>query len=73
MKINVVVFDNPGFQCIDNLQQSQGIVKFGNELRNRDPPRAGSPASPDMDFARTPRATAQGDTRCPAWRSSAAP
>jgi 3D-(3,5/4)-trihydroxycyclohexane-1,2-dione acylhydrolase (decyclizing) len=37
LKINVVVFDNGGFQCIDNLQQSQGISKFGNELRARSP------------------------------------
>ncbi len=36
VKIIVVVFDNLGFQCIDNLQASQGIVKFGNELRIRD-------------------------------------
>jgi 3D-(3,5/4)-trihydroxycyclohexane-1,2-dione acylhydrolase (decyclizing) len=36
VKIIVVVFDNLGFQCIDNLQTSQGIVKFGNELRARD-------------------------------------
>jgi len=37
LKINVVVFDNQGFQCIDNLQKSQGITKFGNELRSRSP------------------------------------
>jgi 3D-(3,5/4)-trihydroxycyclohexane-1,2-dione acylhydrolase (decyclizing) len=37
IKINVVVFDNAGYQCIDNLQTSQGIVKFGNDLRLRDP------------------------------------
>ena len=36
MKINVVVFDNHGFQCIDNLQVSQGIRKFGNDWRYRD-------------------------------------
>jgi 3D-(3,5/4)-trihydroxycyclohexane-1,2-dione acylhydrolase (decyclizing) len=35
LKINVVVFDNQGFQCIDNLQTSQGITRFGNELRLR--------------------------------------
>jgi 3D-(3,5/4)-trihydroxycyclohexane-1,2-dione acylhydrolase (decyclizing) len=35
LKINVVVFDNRGFGCIDNLQQSQGIRKFGNEPRAR--------------------------------------
>jgi len=37
IKINVVVFDNAGYQCIDNLQTSQGIEKFGNDLRLRDP------------------------------------
>ena len=37
IKINVIVFDNAGYQCIDNLQTSQGIVKFGNDLRLRDP------------------------------------
>ena len=37
IKIHVIVFDNAGYQCIDNLQQSQGIVKFGNDLRKRDP------------------------------------
>jgi 3D-(3,5/4)-trihydroxycyclohexane-1,2-dione acylhydrolase (decyclizing) len=36
IKITVVVFDNAGYQCIDNLQTSQGIVKFGNDLRHRD-------------------------------------
>jgi 3D-(3,5/4)-trihydroxycyclohexane-1,2-dione acylhydrolase (decyclizing) len=36
LKINVVVFDNNGFQCIDNLQVSQGIAKYGNEWRLRD-------------------------------------
>ncbi len=37
IKIHVIVFDNYGYQCIDNLQTSQGIVKFGNDLRRRDP------------------------------------
>ncbi len=37
LKIHIVVFDNAGYQCIDNLQQSQGIAKFGNDLRKRDP------------------------------------
>jgi 3D-(3,5/4)-trihydroxycyclohexane-1,2-dione acylhydrolase (decyclizing) len=36
VKINVLVFDNHGFQCIDNLQVSQGITKYGNEWRCRD-------------------------------------
>jgi 3D-(3,5/4)-trihydroxycyclohexane-1,2-dione acylhydrolase (decyclizing) len=37
VKITVIVFDNSGFQCIDNLQVSQGITKYGNEWRTRDP------------------------------------
>jgi 3D-(3,5/4)-trihydroxycyclohexane-1,2-dione acylhydrolase (decyclizing) len=35
-KIIVVVMDNSGFQCIDNLQASQGIPHFGNEWKRRD-------------------------------------
>ncbi|AEF84742.1 probable malonic semialdehyde oxidative decarboxylase [Treponema primitia ZAS-2] len=35
-KIIVVVLDNAGFHCIDNLQHSQGIVHFGNEWKTRD-------------------------------------
>ena len=34
-KIIVFVLDNAGFHCIDNLQRSQGIAKFGNEWRTR--------------------------------------
>lgn len=36
MKINVLLFDNYGFQCIKNLQVSQGTDHFGNEFRYRD-------------------------------------
>jgi 3D-(3,5/4)-trihydroxycyclohexane-1,2-dione acylhydrolase (decyclizing) len=35
-KIIVVVLDNAGFHCIDNLQHSQGIIHFGNEWNTRD-------------------------------------
>ncbi|GHV82858.1 3D-(3,5/4)-trihydroxycyclohexane-1,2-dione hydrolase [Spirochaetia bacterium] len=35
-KIIVVVLDNAGFHCIDNLQNSQNIEHFGNEWRKRD-------------------------------------
>jgi 3D-(3,5/4)-trihydroxycyclohexane-1,2-dione acylhydrolase (decyclizing) len=35
-KIIVVVLDNAGFHCIDNLQHSQGITHFGNEWNIRD-------------------------------------
>ncbi|MCP4135047.1 MAG: 3D-(3,5/4)-trihydroxycyclohexane-1,2-dione acylhydrolase (decyclizing) [bacterium] len=37
LKINVLLFDNNGFGCIDNLQRSQGIPKFGCELKYRNP------------------------------------
>lgn len=36
LKINVILLDNHGFQCIHNLQKSQGIPSFGNEYRKRD-------------------------------------
>jgi 3D-(3,5/4)-trihydroxycyclohexane-1,2-dione acylhydrolase (decyclizing) len=53
IKIHIVVFDNAGYQCIDNLQTSQGITKFGNDLRRRDPgtARLTGPVIP-LDFAR---------------------
>jgi 3D-(3,5/4)-trihydroxycyclohexane-1,2-dione acylhydrolase (decyclizing) len=35
-KIIVFVLDNAGFHCIDNLQNSQGIVHYGNEWRKRE-------------------------------------
>jgi 3D-(3,5/4)-trihydroxycyclohexane-1,2-dione acylhydrolase (decyclizing) len=35
VKINVVLLDNHGFQCIHNLQRSQGIPSFCNEYRER--------------------------------------
>ncbi|BBH23761.1 3D-(3,5/4)-trihydroxycyclohexane-1,2-dione acylhydrolase (decyclizing) [Paenibacillus baekrokdamisoli] len=34
-KITVLLFDNHGFQCIHNLQRSQGSSGFGNEFRYR--------------------------------------
>lgn len=52
-KIIVVVLDNQGFQCIDNLQNSQGISHFGNEFKARDP-ATGRLSGPSMrvDFAK---------------------
>jgi 3D-(3,5/4)-trihydroxycyclohexane-1,2-dione acylhydrolase (decyclizing) len=53
LKINVVVFDNNGFQCIDNLQVSQGITKYGNEWRRRDRKTGLLTGDPTpVDFAR---------------------
>lgn len=37
LPIIVIVFDNNGFQVIDNLQTNQGIRSYGNEWRRRDP------------------------------------
>ncbi len=37
LKINVVLLDNSGWQCIDNLQTGQGIPRFGCQLRFRNP------------------------------------
>lgn len=51
-KINIMLFDNNGFGCIDNLQRSQGIPKFGCELKYRNPitgklDQGGNPLSVD--------------------------
>ena len=35
-KINVLVFDNSGFGCINNLQMSNGIGNLATEFRKRD-------------------------------------
>jgi len=52
-KIIVVVLDNQGFQCIDNLQHSQGIAHFGNEWKRRDPATGQlSGQSMSVDFAK---------------------
>lgn len=36
VKLTVLLFDNHGFQCIDQLQRSNGSSGFGNEFRYRD-------------------------------------
>ena len=36
VKINVVLLDNHGYQCIKNLQMAHGSVGFGNEFRQRE-------------------------------------
>ncbi len=36
IKINIILFNNHGFDCIDNLQTSQGIPHFGCQFRYRD-------------------------------------
>ena len=36
VKINIVLLDNSGYQCIKNLQIAHGSVGFGNEFRFRE-------------------------------------
>lgn len=36
VKINILLFNNWGHQCIHNLQRNQGIGSFGTEFRYRD-------------------------------------
>jgi 3D-(3,5/4)-trihydroxycyclohexane-1,2-dione acylhydrolase (decyclizing) len=36
-KINVVLFDNSGFGCINNLQMENGMGSFATEFRKRNP------------------------------------
>ena len=36
-KINVLLFDNSGFGCINNLQMGNGMGSFGTEFRYRNP------------------------------------
>jgi 3D-(3,5/4)-trihydroxycyclohexane-1,2-dione acylhydrolase (decyclizing) len=51
-KIIVVVLDNAGFHCIDNLQNSQGIDHFGNEWKTRDNLGRLAGASVQVDYAK---------------------
>ncbi|CAM3659425.1 3D-(3,5/4)-trihydroxycyclohexane-1,2-dione hydrolase [Vibrio aerogenes CECT 7868] len=53
VKINVVLFDNASFGCINNLQMSQGMGSYGTENRFRDP-ETGQMTGPlvPVDFAK---------------------
>ena len=51
-KIIVVVLDNAGFHCIDNLQGSQGIDSFGNEWKVRDDSGRLAGNSVPVDYAK---------------------
>ncbi len=37
VKINIVLFDNMAFGCINNLQMGNGMGSFGTEMRYRNP------------------------------------
>ena len=53
-KINVLLFDNSGFGCINNLQMGNGMGSFGTEFRfrNRGTGRLDGPYVP-IDFAKS--------------------
>ena len=50
-KINILLFDNCGFGCINNLQQSQGIPSFGTEFRFREKTGRLTGTSMPIDYA----------------------
>jgi 3D-(3,5/4)-trihydroxycyclohexane-1,2-dione acylhydrolase (decyclizing) len=37
LKINVMIFDNSGWGCIENLQNNQGTKTFGTVFKARNP------------------------------------
>lgn len=52
IKINILLFDNAGFGCINNLQMSQGMGSYGTENRHRDPETGGMTGNlVKVDFA----------------------
>lgn len=52
-KINVLLFDNHGHQCIHNLERSQGMGDFGTEFRYRDDNTGGLTGEyVEVDFAK---------------------
>lgn len=52
-RINVILFDNYGYQCIHNLQRAHGSNGFGNEFRYRDAASGRLSGEPmKVDFAK---------------------
>ena len=53
IKVTLIVFDNAGFACINNLQMSQGMGSLGTENRRRDA-KTGTLSGPllTVDFAK---------------------
>lgn len=37
LKVNIIVFDNAGFGCINNLEMTHGVGSIATEFRRRDP------------------------------------
>jgi 3D-(3,5/4)-trihydroxycyclohexane-1,2-dione acylhydrolase (decyclizing) len=50
-KINLILFDNHGYQCIHNLQRGHGSNGYGNEFRYSGETRQGSGDYMPIDFA----------------------
>jgi 3D-(3,5/4)-trihydroxycyclohexane-1,2-dione acylhydrolase (decyclizing) len=55
-KINVLLFDNSGFGCINNLQMSNGIGNLATEFRYRDDNRELLGGLIPIDFAKNAEA-----------------
>jgi 3D-(3,5/4)-trihydroxycyclohexane-1,2-dione acylhydrolase (decyclizing) len=68
IKINIILFNNHGFDCIDNLQISQGIPHFGCQFRyrNNDSDRLDGKVLP-IDYAMNARSYG-----CQSWSVSSA-
>ncbi len=68
IKINIILFNNHGFDCIDNLQISQGIPHFGCQFRyrNSDSNRLDGKVLP-IDYAMNARSYG-----CQSWSVSSA-
>ena len=56
VRIIVIVFDNSGYQCIDNLQTSQGISSYATYFRTREASGRLDGKPPLFDFAANARA-----------------
>ncbi|MDV2682894.1 3D-(3,5/4)-trihydroxycyclohexane-1,2-dione acylhydrolase (decyclizing) [Alkalihalophilus lindianensis] len=52
-KINVLLFDNAGFGCINNLQMGHGMGSFGTEFRKRNQDNRLNGELMSIDFARS--------------------
>lgn len=63
-KINVLLFNNAGHQCIHNLEVSQGMEMFGTEFRYREKPLG----APDGDYIDVNYATLASAYGCRTWR-----
>ena len=53
VKINVLLFDNAGFGCINNLQMSKGVGSLATEFRRRSPGGALDGEMLNIDYARS--------------------